>query len=94
MIILNVYYKAKPDMREEFFEAVVTAGVPEASRAEEGNIKYDYYFSESDGDELLLVEHWKDEEAFKFHTQQEHFKALGPIKEEFLIDTRIDRFEV
>ena len=94
MIVLNVYYKAKSGMREEFYEAVKTSGVPEASRAEEGNIKYDYYFSEADDDELLLVEHWKDEAAFEFHKVQEHFQALGPIKDEYLEDTRIDRFDV
>ena len=94
MIILNVYYKAKSGMRAEFYEAVLAAGVPDASRAEEGNIKYDYYFSEADDDELLLVEHWKDEEAFVNHTQQEHFKSLGPIKDEYLEGTRIDRFDI
>ena len=94
MIVLNVYYKAKRGMREEFFEAVMTAGVPDASRAEEGNIKYDYYFSEADDDELLLVEHWRDEAAFELHKAQEHFKSLGPIKDEYLVDTRIDRFDV
>ena len=34
MIVLNVTYKCKPDMREEFLEMIYTEGIDEASRAE------------------------------------------------------------
>ena len=94
MIVLNVYYKAKAGMREAYYEAVNAAGVPEGSRAEEGNIKYDYFFSEADDDELLLIEHWKDQAALENHFEQDHFKRLGPIKEEYLDDVVIQKFEV
>ncbi len=93
MIILNVYYKAKSGMREQFYEAVKASGVPKLSRGEDGNIKYDYYFSDADVDELLLVEHWKDAEAFEFHTKQPHFKGLQGIKDEYLIDVKINKIE-
>lgn len=63
MIVLNVTYKCKPDMREEFLEMIMAEGIDAASRAEAGNIKYDYYRSVNDCDELLLVEKWQDAEA-------------------------------
>ncbi|MDD4200431.1 MAG: putative quinol monooxygenase [Eubacteriales bacterium] len=94
MIILNVYYNAKPGKRDEFYSEVKALGVPEGSRAEEGNIKYDYYFSDTDENQILLVEHWKDEEAFKFHCQQDYFKKLQDIKSEYIAEARIDRFEI
>ena len=34
MIVLNVTYKCKPDMREEFLEMIYNEGIDEASRAE------------------------------------------------------------
>lgn len=93
MLVLNVYYKAKPGKREEFYQAVQESGVPEASRQEAGNIRYDYFRAEDDPDLLLLVEHWKDQDAFDFHIQQPHFKALGSIKEKYVADTDIMKFE-
>ena len=42
MIVLNVTYQCKPELREEFLEAIMTEGIDAASRAEAGNIKYDY----------------------------------------------------
>lgn len=93
LIVLNVYYKAKPGKREEFYRIVNEEGIPEKSRAEEGNVKYEYFKSQSDNDMLLLIEHWKDNEAFDFHASQDYFKRLQQIKSEYVEDVVIDRFE-
>lgn len=94
MIVLNVTYKCKPDMREEFLEMIMTEGIDVASRAEAGNIKYDYYFpADGNGDELLLVEKWRDAEALKEHSAQPHFARLGELKPEFVLDTVIEKYE-
>ncbi len=94
MIVLNVTYKCKPDMREEFLEMIYTEGIDVASRAEEGNIKYDYYTPVDGSDDLLLVEKWRDAEALAAHGKQEHFARLGELKKELVLDTIIEKFEV
>lgn len=94
MIVLNVTYKCKPDLRGEFLEAIMTEGIDAASRAEAGNFKYDYYIPVGGGDELLLVEKWRDEAALKEHSGQAHFARLGQLKPEFVLDTVIERFDV
>ena len=94
MIVLNVTYKCKPDMGDEFLEAIMAEGIDEACRAEDGNIKYDYYFPADGSDELLLVEKWRDAEALAVHGKQPHFARLGELKNEFVDDTAIEKFEV
>lgn len=94
MIVLNVTYKCKPDMRDEFLEMIYTEGIDVASRTEEGNIKYDYYTPVDGSDDLLLVEKWRDAEALAAHGKQEHFARLGELKQEFVLDTIIEKFEV
>lgn len=94
MIVLNVTYKCKPDMRDEFLEMIYTEGIDVASRAEEGNIKYDYYTPVDNSDDLLLVEKWRDAEALAAHGKQEHFARLGELKKKFVLDTIIEKFEV
>lgn len=44
-------------------------------------------------DTVLLIEHWKDDDAFDFHTRQDYFKRLQEIKSEYVADVVIDRFE-
>lgn len=94
MIVLNVTYQCKPDRREEFLETIMAEGIDAASRAEAGNIKYDYYFpADGNQDELLLVEKWRDADALKEHSVQPHFIRLGELKPEFVLDTVIERYE-
>ena len=93
MIVLNVTYRCKPDGRESFLKAILAEGIDAACRAEEGNIQYDYFIPLNGEDRLLLVEKWRDAEALKRHGQQPHFKRLGELKPEYVIDTVIERFE-
>lgn len=92
MIVLNVTYRCKEGMREEFLESIMEEGIDLACRAEDGNIKYDYYMSFEDDDEMLLVEKWRDADALAAHQGQDHFRRLGEIKNEFVDETLIDKF--
>ena len=94
MIVLNVTYKCKPDMREEFHEAIMTEGLDVASRSEEGNIKYDYYIPTEGNDDLLLVEKWRSAEDLDIHRTLPHFAKLGELKNEFVNETIIEKFVV
>ena len=92
MEILNVTYKCKPGMREDFLKAIRTEGLDDASRHESGNIKYDYYYAADEPDELLLVEKWRDDEAIKAHNQEPHFRRLGELKSNYVNETVIERY--
>ena len=94
MIVLNVTYKCKPGMREKFLEKIRAERIDAACRAEEGNIKYDYYTPTDGSDDLLLVEKWADADALAAHGRQAHFARLGEMKAEFVKDTLIEKFEV
>lgn len=93
MIVLNVTYKCKPELRDEFLEMIMAEGIDEACRAEDGNIKYDYYIPADGGDELLLVEKWRDADALAVHGRQPHFARIGELKAGYVEETAIEKFE-
>ena len=93
MIVLNVTYRCKPDMREPFLERILAEGIDAACRAEAGNIRYDYYLPFDGGDELLLVEKWRDAGALKTHSEMPHFIRLAAIKPTYVTETIVERFE-
>lgn len=43
-ILVTVRYTVKDGKREEFYRHIVEQGIDTASRAEDGNRKYDYYY--------------------------------------------------
>ena len=94
MIVLNVTYKCKPELREEFLEMILSEGIDIACRGESGNIKYDYFRAVDDCDKLLLVEKWHDADALAAHGKQPHFARLGELKSEFVAETIIEKYEL
>ncbi len=93
MIVLNVTYKCRPELREEFLEAILREGIDEASRKESGNLKYDYYIPFDGGDDLLLVEKWRDEAALKSHAETPHYAKLKELKPQYVTETVVERYE-
>lgn len=51
-----VVFKCFDGKREAFVEKVRSEGILDAIKAEDGFGRYDYYFSESDPNELLLID--------------------------------------
>ncbi|MBQ3390185.1 MAG: antibiotic biosynthesis monooxygenase [Firmicutes bacterium] len=94
MIVLNVTYKCKPGMREAFLEKIASEGIDKSSRNEAGNIKYDYYIPVDGSGDLLLVEKWKDADAFASHCREPHFARLGELKSEYVAETVLEKFEL
>lgn len=94
MIVLNVTYKCRPDMRGDFLEQIMAEGIDLACRAEAGNIMYDYYIPVDGGDDLFLLEKWRDAEALAKHGAQPHIARLKEIKAEFVTDTIIEKYEI
>lgn len=92
MIVLNVTYRCKSGLRDEFLESIMTEGIDEASRAEEGNLRYAYYYPADGSDELLLVEKWRDAEALAAHGRQPHYLRLKELKAEYVEDTVIEKY--
>jgi len=92
MYTLYVIYKSFPGKREEFLNRAKEAGVVDAVRNEDGCIRYDYYYSDQDKNELLLVEAWESREHQQIHLTQPHIAKLKAIKEECIESTEISEF--
>ena len=66
MIVLNVTYKCKPGMNKKFLDQINAEGIGAACRAEEGNIRYDYYFPADGSDELTAADKTLQVAAYEF----------------------------
>ena len=94
MIVLNVTYKCKPDKRDDFLAQIISEGIDVACRADEGCVKYDYYFPADGSDELLLLEKWETAEALAKHAAQPHLARLKDLKEVYVDDVILEKFEL
>ncbi|AIG63878.1 antibiotic biosynthesis monooxygenase [Corynebacterium atypicum] len=72
MILINVKFRPKPEYVENFREKVEEFTA--ATRAEEGNIFFDWFRNTDDPNEYILVEAFQDDAA-EAHVNSPHFKA-------------------
>ena len=92
MLVFNVTFKCRPGMRDEFLEKLMGEGICAACRGEEGNLKYDYYAA-VDGDDLLLIEKWRDLSALMKHARQPHMARMDELKAEYTTDMILEKYE-
>ena len=94
MYTIYVKFTCLEGKREAFVERVKEEGILSAIRAEDGCIKYDYYFSESDPNELLLIEAWKTKEHQQIHIGQPHMAKLRDLKDGYITSGKLGEFEL
>lgn len=73
MYFIVVKFQTKPEHTEHFMERV--ADFTAATRAEPGNLWFDWSRSIEDPAEYVLVEAFADDEAAGLHVNSDHFKA-------------------
>lgn len=94
MYTLYVTFKCVPGKREEYIETLKSEGIVDAVREEDGCIRYDYYFSEKDPDEILLIEIWESKEHQQVHINQPHMARCFELNLDFVISTEFGEFEL
>ena len=94
MYQIYVVFKCLPGKREAFVEAVRQEGILSAVRGEDGCRRYDYYFSEADPNELLLIEEWDSRHHQEVHIKQPHMARLREMKGDYILTTTLGEFEL
>ena len=94
MYTIYVKFDCAEGKREDFVERVRAEGILDAIRAEDGCLRYDYYFSEKDARELLLIEAWETSEHQRVHIQQPHMEKLRSFKDDYVKNSTLGEFEL
>ena len=94
MYTIYVKFECMPQKSEAFINKVKKTGILDAIRNENGCIKYDYYLSEKDPNEILLIEQWKSKNHQQIHINQPHMARLREFKGEYIVSTVLGEIEL
>ena len=84
MILIVVKFKTKPDWSDRFLDLV--RDFTEATRAEPGNLWFEWSRSVEDPSEFVLVEAFRDDGA-EPHVSSDHFKRAIQEMPQALVET-------
>ena len=92
MITVNLYYTGKNGAARAFAEEMVQSGVVSAIRAEDGNLRYAYYFPMDDPETVLLIDQWRDQAAIDAHHVSPMMEKIAALREKYDLHMKVERF--
>lgn len=92
-ITVNLYYTGSNCSARRFAEEMEQSGTADAVRRENGNLKYEYFFSMSDPETVLLIDRWIDQESLDLHHSSPMMQTIAALREKYDLHMRVERFE-
>lgn len=92
-ITVNLRYTGKNGTAKKFAEEMISSGTVEKIRAENGNLRYEYYLPfDGDDETVLLIDSWENQEAIDIHHATPMMKTIAELREKYDLHMTIERF--
>lgn len=91
-ITVNLRYTGTDGNARKFAEEMVSSGTVDAIRAEEGNLRYEYYQSLDDPETILLIDSWANQEAIDKHHATPMMDTIVRLREKYDLHMTVERY--
>lgn len=92
MITVNIYYSGQNGSARSFAEEMLLSGTVSAIRAEEGNLRYEYFFPMDDPETVLLIDQWRDQAAIDAHHASPMMRQIAALREKYDLHMKVERY--
>ena len=91
-ITINIYYQGINQNARKFAEEMISSGVVEEIRKEEGNLRYEYFFPMEDKETVLLIDSWKDQHSIDIHHASPMMAKITELREKYDLHMKVERY--
>ena len=91
-ITVNLRYTGTDGNARKFAEEMISSGTVDAIRAEEGNLRYEYYQSLDDPETILLIDSWANQEAIDKHHATPMMDTIAKLREKYDLHMTVERY--
>ena len=91
-ITMNLYYTGTNGSARKFAEEMEQSGTAARIRAEDGNLRYDYFLPMSDLETVLLIDSWKDQASLDIHHASPMMGTIAALREKYDLHMRAERY--
>ena len=91
-ITINIYYTAVNGAARAFAEEMSALGIADAIRAEDGNLRYEYFFPMNDPETVLLIDSWRDQAALDKHHESSMMAQIAALREKYDLHMKVERY--
>lgn len=91
-ITVNIYYSGVNGNAKKFAEEMISSGIVSNIRAEEGNLRYEYFFPMNDSETVLLIDSWEDQHSIDIHHASPMMSKIIKLREKYDLHMKVERF--
>lgn len=91
-LLIHIFYTGINGTARQFADEMLSSGTVAKIRAEEGNLRYDYFFPAEDSETVLLIDEWVNQEALDIHHKSEMMKTIADLRDKYNLKMRVERF--
>lgn len=91
-ITVNIYYSGINGSARKFAQEMMSSGVVSDIRAEDGNLKYDYFYPVDDEETVLLIDSWKDQKSIDVHHASSMMAKIIELREKYDLHMKVERY--
>ncbi|MBR5379784.1 MAG: antibiotic biosynthesis monooxygenase [Clostridia bacterium] len=91
-ITVNLRYTGRNGAARKFAEEMISGGTAAEIRAEDGNLRYEYYQPFDDPETVLLIDSWRDQAAIDAHHASPMMAKIASLREKYDLHMTAERF--
>lgn len=91
-ITINIYYTGKNGNAKKFAEEMISSGVVDDIRAENGNLRYDYFFPMNAPETVLLIDSWENQQSIDIHHESPMMEQITKLREKYDLSMKVERY--
>ena len=91
-ITVNIYYTGKDGAARAFGDDMVASGTVDAIRAEDGNLRYEYFAPLDDPETILLIDSWRDQAAIDAQHASPMMARIAELRDKHDLHMHVERF--
>ena len=91
-ITVNIYYRGENGNAKRFAEGMISSGTVADIRAEDGNIRYEYFFPMDDEETVLLIDSWVNQQSIDIHHASPMMEKITKLREKYDLQMKVERY--
>lgn len=91
-ITVNLYYTGENGSARRFAEEMLASGTVDAIRAEQGNLRYEYFTPLADPETVLLIDSWADQAAIDAHHASPMMQTIAELRSKYDLHMKVERY--
>ena len=93
MLTVLIRYKGSNGSARKFVNEMISSGIVEQIRKEQGNLRYEYFFPQNDDETVLLVDSWINQEALDKHHKLPLMNKIKELRDKYDLHMEVEKYQ-